>query len=72
MFDGRSGKPAKGRTDESNWISFEAAIRSMLPAAAAGELLAHARAHYVSDRARKWRDALRDSERSKRQRFVHF
>jgi hypothetical protein len=44
----------------------------MLPAAAAGELLAHARAHYFSDRARKWRDALRDSERSKRQRFVRY
>lgn len=58
-----------GGTDERNWTGFEAAIRNMLPQEAATELLAHGRAQYFSARARQWRDALRENERSRRQGF---
>ena len=53
-------------TDELNWTSFQDAICCMLPKTVAADLLEHGRAHYFSSSSKKWREALRVRERSRR------
>ena len=52
--------------DELNWTSFQDAICCMLPNKVASDLLEHGRAHYFSAGSKKWREALRARERSRR------
>ena len=80
MVQARSAAPAKNAsssaaavearklmgTDELNWTSFQSAVSCMLPNKVASDLLEHGRAHYFSPVSKKWRDALRDRERSRR------
>ena len=60
----------KKSVDEANWAKFEAAIRDMFPVDEATKLLAHAREHYMAPSTKRWREALRESERSQRLGYV--